>query len=493
MTTSAYVTQITNGIITLVSETATLDDESTLTEDQYFALMFYTQYRSHLRNYEQYHGNVNYNIQFDTYDIDINKLAFDQGYYISKNYRQIADDNRGRVIIVTTTDITKCIELEFPVDTVPVPIEEEGILTDYDGNVYTTIDMGNQRWIVENFKATHYADGTAISNIILRGATDMLLPSKDELNEMYTNLHLHGVGDFAAGTYWSSSESSATEAWMQDFSTGTQTETLKSTTCHVRAFRYFIAEIGAYSLRDTGPSGGLIFYIDGSGALYYEAALTDVSISKSWSNVDDVEISWTGTDIGYGETNTSEIVWQAGHVTSAAYLCYNLEVDGFITDITGAYCWYDNNIIYKNTYGALYNHYALNNVHGFPYLKRGSTREVGWKVPTSTDIINLIDNIGDWSIAGGKLKEIGLGHWLTPNFGATDTYGFKGIGAGNRFCDTGDDQGFDSIHKYGDFWLSDDTGFGNGYAWYLDYNSTDLFTPTWTRYCALTVKLMKYI
>lgn len=58
------------------------------------------------------------------------------------------------------------------------------------------------------------------SDLILNGYDDWFLPSKDELNLLYTNLHHHNLGSFSQDVYWSSTEESANEAWVQDFSSG---------------------------------------------------------------------------------------------------------------------------------------------------------------------------------------------------------------------------------------------------------------------------------
>ena len=60
-------------------------------------------------------------------------------------------------------------------------------------------------------------------NLTSGGYTDWYLPSKDELDMMYVNLHMQGLGGFASSGYWSSTEGGSNyDAWIQDFGTGNQ-------------------------------------------------------------------------------------------------------------------------------------------------------------------------------------------------------------------------------------------------------------------------------
>jgi len=72
------------------------------------------------------------------------------------------------------------------------------------------------------------------------GYSDWFLPSRDELNLMYKNLHLKGIGGFESDYYWSSSEVDKDLAWYQYFTVGVMDANgNKSYNVRVRALRAF--------------------------------------------------------------------------------------------------------------------------------------------------------------------------------------------------------------------------------------------------------------
>ena len=85
-----------------------------------------------------------------------------------------------------------------------------------------------------------YAAGVA-DDYVVNGKTDWWLPSRNELAKMQENLNEKGVGGFALGFYWSSSEGGANDAWAQAFGPGTQYANSKTATAmsYVRPVRAF--------------------------------------------------------------------------------------------------------------------------------------------------------------------------------------------------------------------------------------------------------------
>ena len=88
----------------------------------------------------------------------------------------------------------------------------------------------------------------------------------------------------------------------------------------------------SYAIGDIGPSGvGKVFYITDGGLHGLEAAPSDQSTARSWSNITSASIGTTGTAIGTGSDNTDAIIGQSGHGSSAAKVCRNYHGGG-LTD-----------------------------------------------------------------------------------------------------------------------------------------------------------------
>jgi hypothetical protein len=77
------------------------------------------------------------------------------------------------------------------------------------------------------------------NDLVFNGYSDWFLPSKDELNLMFQNLRLAGIGGFADFNYWSSSEYSSNFAWKQPIHNIIQYPDSKNSNGRVRAVRAF--------------------------------------------------------------------------------------------------------------------------------------------------------------------------------------------------------------------------------------------------------------
>ena len=120
--------------------------------------------------------------------------------------------------------------------------------------------------------------------------------------------------------------------------------------------------------------------------------------------------------------------------------------------ITGAWCYYANNTANGITYGKLYNWYAVNDPRGLA--------PNGYHIPTDAEWTTLSTYLGGEPIAGGKMKEVGTSHWLSPNTGATNSSGFTGLPGGYRIYNGY----FNNIGGSGYWWSSSE--FNPNNAWF---------------------------
>lgn len=166
----------------------------------------------------------------------------------------------------------------------------------------------------------------------------------------------------------------------------------------------------------------------------------------------------------YPVVTIGDQVWMAANLRATKYN------DGTdipnVTDNTewkelssGAYCWFDNDISYKDVYGALYNWYTVNTDKLCP---------AGWHVPSDDEWTTLDEYYG--RVAAGKLKEEGTSHWKSPNTGATNASGFTALPGGYRY-----------------YLGSSFSQFGNAGFW---WSSTEISPNAWYRYMTYSMEVI---
>ncbi len=86
--------------------------------------------------------------------------------------------------------------------------------------------------------------------------------------------------------------------------------------------------------------------------------------------------------------------------------------------------FFKNDVEYAETYGAIYNWYAV---------ATGKLCPKGWHVPTEEEWNDIMDYAGGSERSGdnpSKLKEAGTAHWKAPNEGANNEIYFTALPAG---------------------------------------------------------------
>lgn len=143
------------------------------------------------------------------------------------------------------------------------------------------------------------------------------------------------------------------------------------------------------------------------------------------------------------------------------------------------YTWRKNDVTnYINTYGILYNWYAVNT---------GKLCPIGWHVPSDTEWNLLTDYLGGEDVAGTKLKESGTVNWSIPNKEATNETSFTALPGGYR---SEYDGTFKGIGIYSYWWSSTESSEGVT-RWYIFYEHSSLYNSKYIKTSGYSVRCVR--
>ena len=140
---------------------------------------------------------------------------------------------------------------------------------------------------------------------------------------------------------------------------------------------------------------------------------------------------------------------------------------------TGAWCYYDNDLVNGKKYGKLYNWYAVNDPRGLA--------PKGWHIPSHEEFNILKANVNN---DGNGLKESGQG---TDIGTGTNDSGFSALLAGLRSFDNE----FYFLNHYAYFWSTTKSNASNSDSLTLGHNDNSIIFHSSTRECGLSVSCIK--
>jgi uncharacterized protein (TIGR02145 family) len=144
------------------------------------------------------------------------------------------------------------------------------------------------------------------------------------------------------------------------------------------------------------------------------------------------------------------------------------------------YQWtYEGNETNVSVYGRLYTWYAVTD-----------SRNIcpkGWHVPTDNEWAALNSLLGGEGVSGGKLKETGLSHWITPNSDANNSSGFTATPGGWRYYGGASEY----LGYFSYWWSSTEENADNAWWRQVNYGGPSLSRNTMNKKFGLSVRCLK--
>ena len=446
------------------------------------------------------------------------------------NYQATVRNSSGALIINQNVYFRFNIMLNSQTS-VPVYAETHYVLTDDLGQVNLTIGAGTAT--SGTFSTINWGTGNYYLGIELNTGNGYIAMGTSQLLSVPYALYANSAGNTATnlpiGTnigdqlHWVWNGTTWTPTAVTETVSGAQIPVL--TTALLTTQLYYntsngnfsiigggtIISDGGYSITSKGvcwslnPNPTITDFVtnDGAGASAFSSLLSLIPNTIYYYRA----YATNSIGTGYGITYTFPIS-QNAIIGTQIWSNTNLDVatyrDGTpipqVTDLTawanlttGAWCYYNNDPANGAVYGKLYNWYAVAGIFDEASLNDPSLRKqlapLGWHVPSDTEWFTLTTFLGGANISGGKMKETGYAHWLSPNTNATNSSGFTGLPGGyfefsSAIC---------SNIGLGGFWWSSTENGSNYDAWgrHLGYSDGNITKQNYGEKAGFSVRCVK--
>jgi len=205
----------------------------------------------------------------------------------------------------------------------------------------------------------------------------------------------------------------------------------------------------------------------------------EISTEQGILRVQDIEGNY------YNTVKIGQQIWMDKNLETTRYsdgspIPNNSDDAAWTGLITGAYCYFQNDsATYKNIYGVLYNWCTV--------VDERNLCPSGWHIPANTEW-NILENYLGGSMGnGGKLKEAGYAHWISPNIAATNESGFSALPGGIRYFSGP----FTYIGGFGYWWSSTESPNNLAWALTLSCNNANLIRNTCDKGIGFSVRCLK--
>ena len=323
-----------------------------------------------------------------------------------------------------------------------------GLVQDYDGNVYKTVVIGEQCWMRENLRTTHYNDGAEIP---LGSSTSSLLPFRYDGYNTYMT-----ADDFMRHGY----------LYNWPVVDGMNPHNL--------------SDVGSYTMQITGGDTivacGVRIYDNGGNDGNYNP--NSDSYVVLLPEMEGMQVSLVGTFLIYGSGSDILYVYD-GTDTNA---------------LIGTY-WGESYLNVVSTAGALTLRFVSNSSGerwGFSLIANcsdsGNTHHnicpVGWHVPSDAEWTQLTTYLGNQPryCCGGNNEYIAKAlaaktYW---NFSYNTCYVGGSTSTNNKTYFTAYPTGsysssYDNYGEHAVFWTSTKSGYNTSLHWYLAYNGNKIY------------------